>query len=187
MARPLNRQNMILNQFQETQGLAADIIDGALADIDAIKLPILRELVSLLALSMNYLETITHLQMRNPDKKYFVHRRRKEIIRLWDGLLSLTKTFTAEVRKKPLEAKATTLATLANVSRRSFGMLAVLMEAEAQQKADRERSKRSGMSADEAAMVKEWDALGLEVDENDLTTFNLGDDVLMAAGKNPNR
>lgn len=189
MARPLNRQNMILDQFQETQGLAADIIDAALADIQAIKLPILKELVSLLALSMNYLETITQLQTQYPEKKYFVHRRRKEIIRLWDGLLALTKTFTAEVRKKPLEAKGTTLATLANVSRRSLGMLAVLMDAEEAQRQDRMRAKRTGMTAEEAAMVKEFESLNIGVDEKDLTSFNLGDDALMAAtpGKEPKR
>jgi hypothetical protein len=174
MGRPFDRQKAILDQWKQTQELARDIINAGLEDTGTVKLSILRELVAMLSLAMRYLNTINLLQISNPDKKYFVPRRRREIISLWDGLLQLTKAFTAEVRKNPLEATGSTLSTLTNISRRSFDMLAVLMDAEEAQKQDKARAKGGGMSAEEAAMIKEFEALNLEVDEKDLTSFDIG-------------
>ena len=175
MGRPFDREAAILSQFRETLGLAQDIINGGLIDPEVIELPVLRELVTILGLAMRYLNTIGQLQISNPDKNYFVSKRRKAIISAFDGLIKLTKSFTAEVRKSPLDVTARTLATLTVISRKAFDMLSVLLDAEAAVIQEKARKQAQGMTAEEAAMIEEFKAMEVELGSEELEHFEIGD------------
>ena len=175
MGRPFDREAAILNQFKETLALAQDIINGGLADPEIIELPVLRELVTILGLAMRYLNTIGQLQISNPGKNYFVSKRRKAIISAFDGLIKLAKGFTAEVRKNPLNTTARTLATLSVISRKAFDMLNVLLDAEAAVIQERARKQAQGMTPEEAAMIKEFEGMEVEMTNEELGHFEIGD------------